>query len=99
MSIAGIMYQLEDYFKEKKKKMFWLFRIILIDTSILLVWGLVSGLGIVFLLGLAGILLLVIIFFYIFSQEEPKDQKKEKELSSKKKTAIKELSERLENCC
>ena len=100
MSVVGIMYQLEDYFKEKKKKMFWLLRIILIDTGILLIWGIVFGSFVVFLVGLAGVLILILLFFYILSQKESIIEKIEEILPGKKTTkALKELEERLENCC
>jgi hypothetical protein len=100
MSVVGIMYQLEDYFKEKEIKKYWLFRIILINSGILLIYGVLFGSLSVLLVGLVGVLILVLLFFYLASRKSGLINKIKEGLPAKEKNkALKELEDRLENCC
>jgi len=100
MSVVGIMYQLEDYFKEKEIKKYWLFRIILINTGILLIYGVLFGSLSVLLVGLVGVLILVLLFFYLASRKRGIAERVKEVLPGKEKSkALKELEDRLENCC
>jgi cytochrome c biogenesis protein CcdA/thiol-disulfide isomerase/thioredoxin len=97
MSVVGIMYQLEKYFAERNLKGFWLLRIILIDVGILLICGILFISLNIFLAGLAGVLILILLFFYLAVPR--KIEIEEAPPTKEKNKALKELSDRLENCC
>ncbi|OGY22679.1 MAG: hypothetical protein A2113_02195 [Candidatus Woykebacteria bacterium GWA1_44_8] len=100
MSVVGIMYQLEDYFKKKDIKRFWLFRIVLINAGILLIYGVLFVSFVIFLIGLAGVLILLLLFFYLAARRRGTAERIRETITSKQKgKALKDLEDRLENCC
>jgi cytochrome c biogenesis protein CcdA len=100
MSVTGIMYQLESFFKENNIKRFWLFRIILVNVGIALIYGIIFNSSGVLLVGLLGVLILILLFFYLASRKNPDISKPKGASSGKKKgKALSELENRLENCC
>jgi len=100
MSVTGIMYQLEDFFKEKNLRRFWLFRIVLINTGIILIYGILFVSPNTVAVGLAGVLILLLFFFYLASGKRGVVERVKESLPTKQKNkALKELENRLENCC
>lgn len=104
-SVVGILYQLENTFKEKQYRKFWIIRIFIITGGFHLAYMLATENEFGIISGLIVLLLVFIITIRIMfwnkkkAKKQVKKKKPEKKLDQDKKAAIKKLEESLEDCC